>query len=374
MIYNEYNPSPNRGWVSTMFNDEFAQIMDEFNLFHIDTVDYFYSMNEQITLDMMNDYVITEGVVTEASIIDTVKNVVRRIIDFISTTWNKFTNIFKKGTDTTSQNCKKAIENIKEKQQSSEKSEKSSTSSTSSNKDKENSRPSTAPVSYSPKKYYKITDRDYIQMIMKRGSNYDKIQDLCVDAFASAVAYTKDVSYDITQILRTGFAYSSNYYKITPESLKKEKKYTESIKKEFKIKNLSDLTNDTITRYILDDVEEKTFEVTLDDALDALDRFEKQIKYLNDFKNKCSSKLNDIIGNLNTIYKNVQKNKDELERYKENKSDYTYDSDNSKSQSAILDYLKYLQKEVSSVLYFNTRAITCKLSILNKAVNLYGGI
>lgn len=372
MVYNEYNPShPIGGGVNTMFNDEFAQIMDEFNLFHIDTVDYFYSMNEQITLDMMNDYVITEGVVTEASIIDTVKNVVRRFIDFISTTWNKFTNIFKKGTDTTSQNCKKAIENIKEKQQSSEKSEKSSISS---DKDKEDSRSSTAPVSYSPKKYYKITGRDYIRMIIKYGSNYDKIQDLCVDTFASAVAYTKDVSYDITQILRTGFAYSSNYYKITPESLKKDKNYTKSIKKEFKIKNLSDLTNDTITRYILDDVEEKTFGVTLDDALDALDLFEKQIKYLNDFKNKCSSKLNDIIGNLNTIYKNVQKNKDELEKYKKNKSDYTYDSDNSKSQSVILDYLKYLQKEVSSVLYFNTRAITCKLSILNKAVNLYGGI
>lgn len=357
--------------IKSPINEEFALIMDEFNLFHIDTVDYFYSMNEQITLDMMNDYVITEGVVTEASIIDTVKNVVRRIIDFISTTWNKFTNIFKKGTDTTSQNCKKAIENIKEKQQTFEKSEKSSTSSY---KDNEDSKSSNVLVSYTGKKYYKITGRDYIQMIMKYGSNYDKLHDLCVDAVASAVVYTKDVSYDITQILRTGFAYSSNYYKITPESLKKERNYTKSIKKEFKIKNLSDLTNDIITRYILDDVEEKTFEVTLDDALDALDRFEKQIKYLNDFKNNCSSKLNDIIGNLNIIYKNVQKNKDELEKYKKNKSDYNYDNDNSKSQSIILDYLKYLQKEVSSVLYFNTRTITCKLNILNKAVNLYGGI
>lgn len=357
-----------------LVNEEFIQIVDEFNNFYIDSLDYYRSINESITIDMMRDYIEQDGIVTESSIMNTVKNVVKKIIDFISTTWNKFTGIFKKGTDTTTKNCERAIKDLEEKKEEAKepgRSERRSSSVSSSTSDND----STFRGSESSDRY-EITGRDYIMMVKKPSSNYNQLQELCIGAVAYTGMIGKSVQHSIEELLRSGYAFNSKTVN-TDEKLKELKSFyggsTSAIKSKFKVKKVSEITNDVIIRYILDGVEEKTFNISLNTAIDNLNIIAREIKYLTDFKNKCSSKLNELLRTLNDIYKSVKKDKNELDKYKTNDY-YRYDEDNTKKQSIILDYLRSLQKDVNDVLYFTTRAMTCKLNVLNRATTLYGSI
>ena len=80
------------------FNDEFNNVMDEMYDFYIFGRDYYLSLREQFTADLIRDYVNNEQVIMEGTFTNTIKKIIDGIIKFIKTMWRKFIGLFTKAS------------------------------------------------------------------------------------------------------------------------------------------------------------------------------------------------------------------------------------------------------------------------------------
>ena len=81
------------------FNDEFNNVMDEMYDFYIFGRDYYLSLREQFTADLVKDYVNSEQVILEGAFANTIKKIIDGIIKFIKTMWRKFIGLFTKASN-----------------------------------------------------------------------------------------------------------------------------------------------------------------------------------------------------------------------------------------------------------------------------------
>ena len=93
------------------FNDEFSNIMDEMYDFYIFGRDYYLSLREQFTADLVKDYVNNEQVIMEGTFTNAIKKIIDGIIRFIKTMWRKFIGLFIKS----SKNVIEKVDNVDKK-------------------------------------------------------------------------------------------------------------------------------------------------------------------------------------------------------------------------------------------------------------------
>ena len=80
------------------FNDGFGDIMDEMYDFYIFGRDYYLSLREQFTADLVRDFINNEQVIVEGAFTNTIKKIIDGIIKFIKTMWRKFIGLFTKAS------------------------------------------------------------------------------------------------------------------------------------------------------------------------------------------------------------------------------------------------------------------------------------
>ena len=81
------------------FNDDFGNIMDEIHEFYVFGRDYYLSLREQFTADLVRDFINNEQVIVEGAFTNTIKKIIDGIIKFIKTMWKKFIGLFTKASN-----------------------------------------------------------------------------------------------------------------------------------------------------------------------------------------------------------------------------------------------------------------------------------
>ena len=332
------------------FNDEFNNVMDEMYDFYIFGRDYYLSLREQFTADLIRDYVNDEQVILEGTFTDTIKKIIDGIIKFIKTMWRKFIGLFTKSSKNIRNKIKSDANKNSERR----------------NDDAESSPENTA--------NYTLNAYDYINII--NNEQWLKTSKMIADIIVYFKLEADDIGTDIHNIIlkRTSRPskedYSDPIKNMENDIQKYHMEHVKKITDTFNVDDINNISTKDIRDYIFKNVKKSRVSKThfvenYKDLEDGLNKTEKRVQ-------KAEKSLNDLIDTLNRVKSNVEKNSKTLDVYKTGKNEY-HDSDE-RMQKLIIDFLKFVQKNANDSMTFCSKVIQVQLSIINEGITFINNL
>ena len=274
------------------FNDEFNHVMDAMYDFYIFGRDYYLSLREQFTADLVKDYVNSEQVILEGTFTDTIKKIIDGIIKFIKTMWRKFIGLFTKS----SKNIRNKI--------------KSNNNQKDYNPGKDEVPPDTPEY-----KDYTLNVYDYINII--NNEQWLKTSKMTTDIIVYFKLEADDIGTDIHNIIlkRTSRPskedYSDPIKNMENDIQKYHMEHVKKITDTFNVDDINNISTKDIRDYIFKNVKKSRVSKThfvenYKDLEDRLSETEKRVQ-------KAEKSLNDLIDTLNRVKSNVEKNSKTLD-------------------------------------------------------------
>ena len=407
-----------------------SKYFDEIYDFEMWAKDYYLSLNEEFTMYQIDGYIQKEGVILESSFTNIVSKIINKIISFIKECWNRVTRIFKrniskvkstlndnKSKDFTITNAfyeavnsanlrmvrimmkdsllvdptfkqfsemdsiaSKKLKNLYEKHDGRELNMDKASWNTDymdtlmvqvvSNFSRERVEHLKKVVSYVLANEKHVEAYNY--MMILKSVQFDRISDICTKLYNNAVHIVDgELNSGMYLILKK---YESSPSKMADFAFSEIQKSNQEVLDMFNVDEISRISPEMIRRYIFKNTKKKVISIDKESISDNISKITNV--YLDDITETHSffeKNLNTIIKKLKQLKSDIERNKDKIDDFKSaNHDDYRKIDD--EVQSAVLKFLKLIQKEVADILNFTSKAINVQLGLINEAIEFYNSL